>query len=184
METTLIPRSRQVRGRYRHRRTLTPTTFVLSLCVYALRTTPGLVTILAGLVLAPLDHRPVAVGLVVAGSLVYAEQCKRTPYANCWRCHGIGYRTRHRSRLARWLLGPPSTRCRLCKGHGVRMRWGRRVMNAYRRATYTPPAVPDRADAASPAPAAGPVNQADALRRWHATHPDQIAPTRTPRSSR
>jgi hypothetical protein len=99
---------------------------VAALLWLAVRTTPGLVLITLGS-LGPLVGHPWR-GLAIAaiGAMVYAGQCSRTSYAPCLRCKGTG---RHPKRRAR--------DCRLCRGKGVRMRWGRAVMNAYRRATYT-----------------------------------------------
>ncbi|WP_433301053.1 hypothetical protein ACQP2F_04980 [Actinoplanes sp. CA-030573] len=112
----------------------------------AARTTPGLTLITVGSLAAGLGHPWTGLAVAALGAMVYREQCSRTPYARCLRCHGTGnHRIRHHKP------------CRLCRGKGVRMRWGRAVMNAYRRATYsgTAPAAP----AARP-PAAGTYVQA------------------------
>ena len=84
------------------------------------------------------------------------------PYAPCWRCSGIGYRPR------RWLRHQLRA-CRACRGRGVRIRWGRAAMNAYRRATYTPP-VPTAAPTARPARRPGPVDMPEAIRRRLSGH--------------
>jgi hypothetical protein len=150
-----------------------------SLTVYALRTTPGLVlaTIGAGITLTGRTWA----GLAVAGlgALIYRVQCYRTPYTDCWRCGGIGYRPprHHRHSLGRLLLalvfGGASRvpRCRACRGYGVRMRWGRRLMNTYRRATYTPTTTPQTAPEPLPPIETGPVSYAQVLRTWHDNHP-------------
>ena len=154
-----------------------------SLTVYTLRTTPGLVLITLGtFVTFVLGHPWVGSGLAGLGAAVYAEQCHRTPYADCWRCGGAGYRPPRRHGPTRLILavifggGSHVRRCRACHGHGMRMRWGRRVMNTYRRATHTAPTQPDPATNALPAPEAGPVTYAQVLRAWHDTHPHHHTP--------
>jgi hypothetical protein len=120
------------------------------------RTTPGLTLITVGS-LAGLAGYPWS-GLAIAalGAVVYAQQCSRTPYAPCLRCKGTGH---HRTRRTR--------ACRPCRGKGVRMRWGRVVMNAYRRATYTAPAAPEARPARplTPGSYAQAVRDADDVRR-------------------
>ncbi len=91
----------------------------------------------------------VGLATAAAGATVYAEQCSRTPYAPCVRCKGAGHHRKRRTRA-----------CRPCRGKGVRMRWGRAVMNAYRRATYSAPSAPD----AAPARPLTPSSYAEALR--------------------
>jgi hypothetical protein len=137
---------------------------VLGLAWLALRTTPGLTLIAFGATTTALGHPLVGLAVAAGGALLYAEQCKRTPYANCLRCNGIGYRPR-RARLLR--RNDTARRCRHCRGKGVRMRWGRAVMNAYRRATYTgTPTAPARpAEVAPAAPEPEPPTYTDALRR-------------------
>ncbi|RSM49398.1 hypothetical protein DMB66_44840 [Actinoplanes sp. ATCC 53533] len=97
----------------------------------AARTTPGLVLITVGSLAGYLGHPWWGLATAAIGAMVYAEQCSRTPYAPCARCKGTGHRRNRRNRP-----------CRPCRGKGVRMRWGRAVMNAYRRATYTAPSAP------------------------------------------
>lgn len=153
---------------------------LLSLSVFVLRTTPGLVLLAVGAGITFGLHRTwLGLALAVAGGLVYRVQCFRTPYTDCWRCGGVGYRPpRHRRHgLARLLLalvfGGASQvrRCRACRGRGVRMRWGRRLMNVYRRATHTSTTTPDVAPEPLPPVEAGPVSYAQVLRTWHDNHP-------------
>ena len=135
------------------------------LLLLTLRTTPGLVLIVSGAAVTWAAHPVIGLALATAGALLYAEQCKRTPYTRCLFCHGIGYRPN--SFLGRLLRGGSSARrCRACAGHGHRMRWGRAVMNAYRRATYTgrPQLPADPARTAVPAPRPEPPTYTDALR--------------------
>ncbi|GAB1695043.1 hypothetical protein [Krasilnikovia sp. M28-CT-15] len=101
------------------------------------RTTPGLTLITIGSLAGYFGHPWWGLALIAVGAMIYAEQCSRTPYAPCLRCNGSGHHKTRRTRA-----------CHPCKGRGVRMRWGRAVMNTYRRATYTTPAAP----AARPAP--------------------------------
>lgn len=115
----------------------------------AARTTPGLVLITVGSLAGYLGHPWWGLATVAVGAMVYAGQCSRTPYARCVRCKGTGH---HRTRRTR--------ACRPCRGKGVRMRWGRAVMNAYRRATYSTSAAP----AARPARPLTPGTYAEALR--------------------
>ena len=97
----------------------------------AIRTTLGLVLITVGSLSAGFGHPWWGLATAALGALIYREHCSRTPYARCLRCKGTGHHPRRRTRA-----------CRPCRGKGVRMRWGRRVMNAYRRATYTAPEAP------------------------------------------
>lgn len=98
----------------------------------AVRTSPGLFLITVGSLAACAGHPWTGLAIAALGALIYREQCSRTPYDRCLRCKGTGH---HRIRRTR--------PCRPCRGKGVRMRWGRRVMNAYRRSTYTAPSAPD-----------------------------------------
>ena len=95
------------------------------------RTTPGLMLITVGSLAAWRGHPWSGLALAAIGAMVYAQQCSRTPYAPCLWCKGTGHRRHRRTRA-----------CRPCRGKGVRIRWGRAVMNAYRRATYTAPTAP------------------------------------------
>lgn len=113
------------------------------------RTTPGLTLITVGSLAAGLGHPWWGLATAAVGAMVYAEQCKRTPYARCLRCKGTGHHHKRRTRA-----------CRPCRGKGVRMRWGRAVMNAYRRATYTASTAP----AAEPARPLTPGTYAETLR--------------------
>lgn len=113
------------------------------------RTTPGLTLITVGSLAGWLGHPWWGLALAAAGAMVYAEQCSRTPYAPCLLCKGAGHRRHRRTRA-----------CRPCRGKGVRIRWGRAVMNAYRRATYT---APTAADARQARPL-NPATYADAFR--------------------
>ncbi|GLW30159.1 hypothetical protein [Actinoplanes regularis] len=99
---------------------------------FAARTTPGLTLITVGSLAGWLGHPWRGLATVALGAVVYAFQCSRTPFARCLQCKGTGHHPKRRFRV-----------CRPCRGRGVRMRWGRRVMNAYRRATYTAGTAPD-----------------------------------------
>ncbi len=116
---------------------------------FTARTTPGLTLITVGSLAAFTGHPWWDLAIAAFGAMVYAEQCSRTPYARCFRCRGTGHHHRRRNRP-----------CRPCRGKGVRMRWGRAVMNTYRRATYTAPTAPD----ARPARPLTPSSYAEALR--------------------
>lgn len=189
------------------------TTITLSLIVITLRTTPGLVALVCGLVAVRAGATWPGLAVAAVGALIYAEQCHRSPYTDCLRCHGTGHR-RPRWRRPRqtrptgtpgkarstggWtgrdalngfedagylvlhLGGKPPKRCRHCRGRGVRMRWGRAVMNAYRRATYTPTTTPAVAPLAGAPEPAGPVSYADTVRR----HLDRHTTTTTDRGTR
>jgi hypothetical protein len=85
------------------------------------RTTPGLVLITLGSLTGYFGHPWRGLALAAVGAMVYAEQCSRTPFSPCLRCKGTGHRRHRRTRA-----------CRPCRGKGVRLRWGRAVMNAYR----------------------------------------------------
>jgi hypothetical protein len=121
------------------------------------RTTPGLLLITLGSLAAGLGHPWWGLAIAAAGAMIYAEQCKRTPYARCLRCAGTGHHRTHRYRA-----------CRPCRGKGVRMRWGRAVMNTYRRATYSGTSAP----AARPARPLTPSTYIEALRDG-ADNPDR-----------
>jgi len=135
---------------------------VLGACLRLLwrgvRTTPGLFLILCGASCVVARHPWIGLGIAGIGALIYRTQCYRTPYTRCQRCAGVGHLKprRARARIAR--------RCWACHGKGVRIRWGRAVMNAWRRATYTPRTNPDAAYDARPARPAGPITYTDALR--------------------
>jgi hypothetical protein len=152
---------------------------LMSLFVFTLRTTPGLVLVAVGALTTVAGHPWAGLAVAVAGGLIYRVQCYRTPYTDCWRCGGVGYRPpRHRRHgLARLILGllfggaAKMRRCRACRGRGVRMRWGRRLMNGYRRATHTSVTTPDVAPEPLPPVEAGPVSYAQVLRTWHDNHP-------------
>ncbi len=143
---------------------------VLRLAWRTARTTPGLVLIACGALCAALRHPGIGLALAGLGALIYHTQCYRTPYTPCPRCAGAGHLRprRRRARMAR--------RCWLCHGKGVRMRWGRAAMNAWRRATYIPPTTADPALDARPAGPAGPVASAEALRAVHDTRPARPVP--------
>ncbi|MDM4721348.1 hypothetical protein QTQ03_17705 [Micromonospora sp. WMMA1363] len=113
------------------------------------RTTPGLTLITVGSLTVGFGHPWWGLTTTAIGALIYRQQCSRTPYSPCLRCKGSGH---HRTRRTR--------ACRPCRGKGVRMRWGRAVMNTYRRATHTAPTAP----AARPARPFTPNTHADALR--------------------
>ena len=129
---------------------------IAALILLWIRVSPGLFLITLGSGLAVLDRPWWGAAVALLGAFVYSEQCYRTPYTPCRRCTGIGWRPR---RLGHYLKA-----CRACRGKGVRMRWGRRAMNAYRRATHTPP-TPTGAVPAQAARRPGPVDTRDALRR-------------------
>jgi hypothetical protein len=135
---------------------------ILAVIIYTLRTTPGLIAITFGSGAMALGRPWTGLIIATVGALIYSEQCHRTPYAPCWRCSGIGYRPR------RWRRHQLRA-CRPCRGRGVRIRWGRAAMNAYRRATYTPP-VPTTAPVARSARRPGPVDMPEAIRRRLSGH--------------
>jgi hypothetical protein len=110
------------------------------------RTTPGLTLITVGSLAGLLGHPGKGLAVIAIGAMVYAGQCSRTAFTPCLRCKGTGHHRKRRTRT-----------CRPCRGKGVRIRWGRAVMNAYRRATYTAPT----ALAARPAPPLTPNAYAD-----------------------
>ncbi|WP_433793296.1 hypothetical protein [Actinoplanes sp. CA-252034] len=112
----------------------------------AARTTPGLALITFGSLAGLFGYPGKGLAVVAIGAMVYAAQCSRTAFTPCLRCKGTGHHRKRRTRT-----------CRPCRGKGVRIRWGRAVMNAYRRATYTAPAAP----AARPAPPLTPGTYAD-----------------------
>ena len=114
----------------------------------AARTTPGLTLITVGSLAGFLGHPWRGLAIAAAGAMVYAAQCSRTPYARCLRCKGTGHHRIRRNKA-----------CRPCRGKGVRMRWGRAVMNTYRRATHSTSAAP----AAQPARPHTPGTYAQAL---------------------
>ncbi|GAA0432584.1 hypothetical protein Aca07nite_19770 [Actinoplanes capillaceus] len=99
---------------------------LIGLLWLAVRTTPGLVLITLGNLTAFFGRPWWGLATVAAGAMVYATQCSRTAFTPCLRCKGTGHHPKRRTRI-----------CRPCRGKGVRIRWGRAVMNAYRRATYT-----------------------------------------------
>ena len=172
-------------------------TLGLSLIVTAVKTTPGLVAIVCGLVAVRAGAIWPGLAVTAVGALLYAEQCFRGPFTDCVRCHGAGHRRRrhrrqkaHTTRSTGWgradrrdaldgagdalallMGGKPPKRCRHCRGRGVRMRWGRAVMNASRRAPYTPPTTPDPAALAGAADQAGPTSYAETVRRHLDRHP-------------
>ncbi len=104
---------------------------VTALAWHTARTTPGLSLITLGSLAGAAGHLWWGLATAAVGAMVYAEQCSRTPYAPCYRCDGTGHHPHHRTRA-----------CRPCRGKGVRMRWGRAVMNTYRRATVPTTSAP------------------------------------------
>jgi hypothetical protein len=136
---------------------------------HTIRTTPGLVLVTLGSCAGLLGHLVAGLAAVLAGGLIYHSQCGRTPYTDCARCHGIGHHRPARNRRQRGglpgLRSRTGRRCSWCRGRGVRLRWGRAVMNAYRRTTHTSTTTPAAARDALPARQAGPESYARALNR-------------------
>lgn len=60
--------------------------------------------------------------ILVATVVVYALICLARPHHACWRCHG--------TRITRNSKGRRS-RCRACKGRGVKARPGARLVHAF-----------------------------------------------------
>lgn len=81
-----------------------------------------------------------AIPLIV--TLCYVGLCVVSPYGNCRKCHGFGFKTKttRRGRVKR------GRDCRRCRGYGRRIRIGRWI---YNRAAYI------YRDAHSPTPAPG-----------------------------
>ena len=70
-----------------------------------------------------------AITLLLIVTLSYSATCAASPFANCRKCHGFGYRTTT-DRKGRAKRGKD---CRRCRTTGKRLRIGRRLFNAYRR---------------------------------------------------
>ena len=70
-----------------------------------------------------------AIPLLALFTLGYFAFCLASPFAPCRRCDGIGHhlKTDRRGHTRR---GKP---CRHCKTTGLRIRFGRHLINAYRR---------------------------------------------------
>lgn len=62
--------------------------------------------------------------LVIVITVGYLLLCAVWPFKTCRRCHGLG---RHRGPLHGVRL------CHRCEGTGLRLRWGRRAWNGFRR---------------------------------------------------
>lgn len=60
-------------------------------------------------------------------TLGYAALCAISPYGPCRSCNGFGFH------LTTTLSGRPKRGrdCRRCKGHGIRLRLGRRIFNFF-----------------------------------------------------
>jgi hypothetical protein len=66
--------------------------------------------------------------LVAATTLaaaLYAAACWLLPFGRCWFCRGVGARPRLITRRLR--------PCRMCRGAGRRLRYGRRAFNYFAR---------------------------------------------------
>jgi hypothetical protein len=63
--------------------------------------------------------------LTLAITVGYAGTCVVWPFGPCRRCHGAGKLKSRLGRLYRL--------CRRCHGTGLRLRYGRRLYNAYKR---------------------------------------------------
>jgi hypothetical protein len=72
-----------------------------------------------------------AIALLLAVTFGYVCVCAASPFARCRACHGFGFATTT-DRKGRPKRGKT---CRHCKGHGMRIRVGRHLYNAWRR-TY------------------------------------------------
>lgn len=64
-------------------------------------------------------------GLILI-ALCYAGLCAVSPFGNCRKCRGFGFRLKQ-SRRGRISRGRD---CRRCRGYGKRIRVGRHVFNA------------------------------------------------------
>lgn len=138
----------------------------LGLTFRALKTSPGLLLIALAAAVAAAGYPLTGAGLGLAGAAIYHTQCYRTPYTRCGICHGTGHRR------PRGLRVRTAKHCRWCHGQGVRIRWGRAAMNAWRRATYTAPTAREAAEAEDAAEAL-PRAYTDALRSYYASAPDR-----------
>ncbi|WP_371497852.1 hypothetical protein OG871_18025 [Kitasatospora sp. NBC_00374] len=72
-----------------------------------------------------------AFACLIAVTLGYVVVCAAQPFATCRTCHGIGHQLTT-DRNGRPKRGKP---CRRCKTTGLRIRTGRRLLNAWQR-TY------------------------------------------------
>ncbi|AEW95891.1 MULTISPECIES: hypothetical protein [Streptomycetaceae] len=66
-----------------------------------------------------------AITLLLAVTLGYALLCAASPFGNCRKCRGLGYRLTY-DRKGRPRRGK---HCRRCDGHGIRIRVGRHLFN-------------------------------------------------------
>ncbi|WP_406316577.1 hypothetical protein [Streptomyces sp. NBC_00118] len=66
-----------------------------------------------------------AIACLLAVTLGYSAVCAGSPFGTCRKCHGLGYamKTNRRGHHSR------GKKCRRCKGHGKRIRIGRRLFN-------------------------------------------------------
>lgn len=66
-----------------------------------------------------------AIPALLLVTLCYALLCAASPYGNCRRCGGLGFKLRH-TRSGKPKRGKD---CRRCHGHGKRARIGRLLFN-------------------------------------------------------
>ncbi|MEE4546185.1 hypothetical protein V2S66_29985 [Streptomyces sp. V4-01] len=73
-----------------------------------------------------------ASALLLVVTVGYIGVCAAQPFARCRKCDGIGHliKTNRRGKVRRGKV------CRRCGGHGIRIRRGRHLYNAWRR-THT-----------------------------------------------
>ncbi|NUK08659.1 hypothetical protein HRW18_11685 [Streptomyces lunaelactis] len=62
-------------------------------------------------------------------TLCYGSLCWVSPFGRCRKCNGMGHALKH-DRKGRLKRGKD---CRRCKGHGIRIRIGRHLLNRGRR---------------------------------------------------
>ncbi|MBV9024241.1 MAG: hypothetical protein JO362_10715 [Streptomycetaceae bacterium] len=73
---------------------------------------------------------PTLITVALIAAACYGLLCVCSPFGDCHRCRGFGYKLTT-DRKGRPKRGKP---CRRCNGHGKRVRIGRRLYNATRRA--------------------------------------------------
>ncbi|NGN63879.1 hypothetical protein G5C51_08155 [Streptomyces sp. A7024] len=71
-----------------------------------------------------------ASALALLVTLGYAAVCSVSPYRNCRKCRGFGFKTKTTRITKRLKRGKD---CRRCHGHGIRIRRGRHWWNLARR---------------------------------------------------
>ncbi|MFE9256238.1 hypothetical protein [Streptomyces sp. NPDC006879] len=69
----------------------------------------------------------IASALTLLATGAYAVLCAASPFGTCRKCDGIGAHLKT-NRAGRLKKAKPCRRCR-CRGHGKRLRIGRRLLN-------------------------------------------------------